>query len=257
MIKFFRKIRQRLLSENKFSKYLFYAIGEIFLVVIGILIALQINNWNQHLSDKSILASILQEILKDLKSDITILEDDIIKYENRISAVSWGLSRINYEEVPKDSLINYLITNYSDNKLSDFGFAKLQNLKNTEYYEFGELVDRIKRFYIVSGKKFNILVDWETKYSTQHIVWMQNEVESWEWTYITTADTYLSAKKEFPSMQTDEENLRRVKAMVSNMKFRNDKYDDLRRKRIMKSEYQNILKEAKEVISDIEKLIEE
>ena len=47
MIKFFRKIRQKLVSENKFSKYLIYAIGEIILVVIGILIALQINNWNE------------------------------------------------------------------------------------------------------------------------------------------------------------------------------------------------------------------
>lgn len=47
MIKFFRKIRQRLLTENKFSKYLIYAIGEVVLVVIGIIIALQINNWNE------------------------------------------------------------------------------------------------------------------------------------------------------------------------------------------------------------------
>ena len=47
MIKFFRSIRQRLVVENRFSKYLLYAIGEIVLVVIGILIALQINNWNQ------------------------------------------------------------------------------------------------------------------------------------------------------------------------------------------------------------------
>jgi hypothetical protein len=47
MIKFFRKIRQQLLIENKFSKYLLYAIGEIVLVVIGILIALSINNWNE------------------------------------------------------------------------------------------------------------------------------------------------------------------------------------------------------------------
>lgn len=47
MIKFFRKIRQRLLTENKFSKYLIYAIGEIVLVVIGILIALALNNWSE------------------------------------------------------------------------------------------------------------------------------------------------------------------------------------------------------------------
>lgn len=47
MIKFFRQIRQKLLMENRFSKYLLYAIGEILLVVIGILIALQINTWNE------------------------------------------------------------------------------------------------------------------------------------------------------------------------------------------------------------------
>ena len=48
MLKFFHQIRKRLLSENRFSKYLFYAVGEILLVVIGILIALQINNWNNN-----------------------------------------------------------------------------------------------------------------------------------------------------------------------------------------------------------------
>ena len=48
MIKFFRNIRKSLLNEGKTSKYLKYAIGEIVLVVIGILIALQINNWNEH-----------------------------------------------------------------------------------------------------------------------------------------------------------------------------------------------------------------
>ena len=49
MIKFFRKIRQNMIKENKVSKYLLYAIGEIILVVIGILIALSINNWNEQM----------------------------------------------------------------------------------------------------------------------------------------------------------------------------------------------------------------
>jgi competence protein ComGC len=63
MIKFFRKIRQNLLSEGKTGKYFKYAIGEIVLVVIGILIALQINNWNeQNKIDKSINSHL--EILK-------------------------------------------------------------------------------------------------------------------------------------------------------------------------------------------------
>jgi hypothetical protein len=68
MIKFFRKIRQGLLGKNKFSKYLLYAIGEIVLVVIGILIALTINNSNQNL----IIKEKEQTYLKGLKNEFQI-----------------------------------------------------------------------------------------------------------------------------------------------------------------------------------------
>ena len=72
MIKFFRNIRQKAFSENKFGKYLTYAIGEIILVVIGILIALGINNWNenrkQHANDLEFLQSLRNEIVLDSTS---------------------------------------------------------------------------------------------------------------------------------------------------------------------------------------------
>jgi hypothetical protein len=70
MIKFFRKIRQKLLSENKFSKYLLYAIGEIILVVIGILIALSINNWNTNKNTQSTIINYYERINEELKHEI-------------------------------------------------------------------------------------------------------------------------------------------------------------------------------------------
>lgn len=73
MIKFFRNIRRKLLTENRASKYLIYAFGEIFLVVIGILIALQINNWNtQQQKDKE-----EQKILKVLKSEVNYNKNEL------------------------------------------------------------------------------------------------------------------------------------------------------------------------------------
>jgi len=69
MIKFFRKIRQRLLMENRTGKYLKYAVGEIVLVVIGTLIALQINNWNENRITKNLTKSYLLNIKSDLKAD--------------------------------------------------------------------------------------------------------------------------------------------------------------------------------------------
>lgn len=70
MIKFFRHIRQKLLSENKFSKYLIYANGEIVLVVIGILFALQINNWNEAEKRTDEEQRLLRELIINLKQDI-------------------------------------------------------------------------------------------------------------------------------------------------------------------------------------------
>ena len=69
MIKFFRKIRQNLLSQGKTGKYFKYAIGEIILVVIGILIALGINNWNENRKNKESEKIILTNINKNLAVD--------------------------------------------------------------------------------------------------------------------------------------------------------------------------------------------
>ena len=70
MIKFFQRIRRNMLSQNKFTNYIIYAIGEIVLVVIGILIALQINNWNEIKKNKSIESEYLLELLEDYEINL-------------------------------------------------------------------------------------------------------------------------------------------------------------------------------------------
>ncbi|MBO6794393.1 MAG: hypothetical protein JJ895_10820 [Balneolaceae bacterium] len=84
MIKFFRKIRQKLLNENKFSKYLIYAVGEIILVVIGILIALQINTWNENEKSNEIRDNNYTQLLEDLKTDKEYIESIIKEYNTNI-----------------------------------------------------------------------------------------------------------------------------------------------------------------------------
>ncbi len=74
MIKFFRKIRRDLLSNGEVGKYFKYAIGEIVLVVIGILIALQINNWNEHRKERKKEINILIEIVENLNTDVKNLD---------------------------------------------------------------------------------------------------------------------------------------------------------------------------------------
>jgi hypothetical protein len=94
MIKFFSKIRQNLLSEGKTGKYLKYAIGEIILVVIGILIALQINSWNDDRKAKIVENNFFSNVLLDLEKD-----NEKLNYYNRFHQ-----KRIQY----LDTLLTYV-----------------------------------------------------------------------------------------------------------------------------------------------------
>lgn len=70
MIKVFRNIRKKLVAENQFTAYSRYAIGEIVLVVIGILIAIQINNWNESNKNQEEELKLLREMYGNLKNDL-------------------------------------------------------------------------------------------------------------------------------------------------------------------------------------------
>jgi putative cell wall-binding protein len=100
MIKFFRKIRQNLLSEGKTGKYFKYAIGEIVLVVIGILIALQINNWNENRKNKIAEADYYCRILNDFEFNEKLIDETSKLTTNRIKLCKKLLIDLN--SIPND-----------------------------------------------------------------------------------------------------------------------------------------------------------
>ena len=87
MIKFFRKIRQNLLLEGKTGKYLKYAIGEIVLVVIGILIALSINNWNESRKEEKLKENYYQQLLSDFEIDNNFAKEKISYLQAEIKKI--------------------------------------------------------------------------------------------------------------------------------------------------------------------------
>jgi hypothetical protein len=109
MIKIFRKIRQNLLSEGNTGKYFKYAIGEIVLVVIGILIALQINNWNeQHKIDKSLNShlEILKQNLIEDQAQLKILKENMTE---NIACADAAMSQIKTIIPVNNSMKRYLV----------------------------------------------------------------------------------------------------------------------------------------------------
>lgn len=115
MIKLFRGIRKQLLTENKLGKYFVYAFGEIVLVVIGILIALQINNWNNERNNRKLEKEYLRGIQYNLIEDIAELE-----------------GHFDTDTVQLDAY-TYLVRTVSDSRLKD----DKKNLIRSFYQSFG------------------------------------------------------------------------------------------------------------------------
>lgn len=122
MIKFFRKIRYDLMTRNKTSRYFKYAIGEIILVVVGILIALQINNWNQIRLLKKDEILLVKQLLQDTKADALFFKDRLNKLNAQAHFYSNLLNHCEGLPIEKDSIV------LSD--LKNQPFIKLANQSN-------------------------------------------------------------------------------------------------------------------------------
>ena len=110
MLRFFRQIRQRLLADNKFSKYLLYAVGEILLVVIGILIALQINNWNETRKDRIKEQLVLIQLKEQFQANLIQLD---VKIASRNSIIDAGNRILDYLDEPDEKYEASLIRDIS------------------------------------------------------------------------------------------------------------------------------------------------
>jgi hypothetical protein len=104
MINFFRKTRKKLADDNKPLKYMRYAIGEIVLVVIGILIALQINNWNNESAYRDKEINILTEIKQNLKVNVNQFSAEIVNQDSIIQNIDIIMGQIKNNIPYHDSL---------------------------------------------------------------------------------------------------------------------------------------------------------
>ncbi len=147
MLRIFRQLRQRLLTDNKFSKYLLYAIGEILLVVIGILIALQVNNWNETQKSRRELTNIIRNIAADIKEDVRHIkfQMEFLNKENR--RIKSFLNHQDYSGFTSDSLEQALETFYTQVTWRTNNFDRLVSSDITEYGKYVEVMKGIKEYY--------------------------------------------------------------------------------------------------------------
>ncbi|HCT55420.1 MAG TPA: hypothetical protein DF712_23485 [Balneola sp.] len=151
MFKFFRRVRQALLSESKFSKYLLYALGEIVLVMIGILLALQVNNWNEQRKLSRELDSFASAMIHDLENDITALDIGIRQTKaaylllDSLITYSRNLQNIN-EAINIDVYLLSSRNSYRAIAWSRSTFEELKNSGALRYVENDSLLSLLNRY---------------------------------------------------------------------------------------------------------------
>jgi len=190
MIKFFRKIRQNLLMENKTEKpalpagkYFKYAIGEIVLVVIGILIALSINNWNEQRKKNNELTQINERLITDM--------DDDIREISRI-LLFWQAKKPLFKKVMNDSMsadlfdegLTRLLTTNLSTTLNTTGVQQLKtiNAKDELSLDIINIYDQMENRFIIPFEqkiqeeryelfsKFRDNYKWYTEYVSKTIM---------------------------------------------------------------------------------------
>ena len=186
-----------MLDENKFSKYLIYAIGEIILVVIGILIALQINNWSENKKRIKKEEKVLQQFKNELDEDLLILDEIITSNKFVIKSCNELIKHLENNMPYNDSLSLYFDRWASPNVL-EFNGSTYQNLTTTgpELLRNEHLRKSILKLYNFSYKKAKTYNDYFRGDFHSFIAPIQlQNVEAVEWGKSSIPIDYESLKK--------------------------------------------------------------
>jgi hypothetical protein len=231
MIPFFRKIRKKLADDNKPLKYMRYAIGEIVLVVIGILIALQINNWNQERKNNAKILSLFEEVQNDILRDIPNIESAISAYKIKDSLVNLvinnKLTRDDYKNLNiQDELFN-LISYYVHFQFNTTGYNNLKLNVNDIAPIYKPVFDTITTLYEQTTKTLEIANSRIEEYVFDNIKdlshkqeWFSSKEGSWASNdtvldYFLHDPFYKNRVKEFRLLINDEFKTYKIEALIA------------------------------------------
>lgn len=219
MIKFFRKIRKKILSENKFSKYILYAIGEIILVVIGILLALEINEWNNNIEENQKEKYFLTELQKEFIRDSIQLEKYI--FLTNVKTIDGHIveSYLKGKNIAQDTIITNALLNGRLLIFKSFTptYDEIISTGQQNILKNDSLKELIKEFkdYLIDNEEFllNECKEIKQKYNFHLYKYFDREILTQLWKNIEASDKYISIdslgefKKDIEGYRNDPQSL--------------------------------------------------
>ena len=199
MIHIFRRIRQKMLTENKFSRYLLYALGEIFLVIIGILIALQINNWNDKRIDKNQLNTSLHSMIEELNRNNQFLKTEKEDKQKRLLILN-----------------NFKGTASKDQELKQIVFAMSDEIKSKEFTTVYSSLKEEKKIRLIQSQELRDQITTFYEYELASI----REANTWHEKFVAeNIDPYIL--EHIPLFDSNETNLSEFNELLKQSKFKN------------------------------------
>ena len=163
------------MEKNKTGKYLKYAIGEIVLVMIGILLALQVNNWNQERINKQLVVGYLNNLVEDIKSDTIQYNYNINNYKQDLSNNKSLFLNDDYKMLEADSIIKLVSGYYQVNKTSYQAYDRIKNAGLIESLRSEAINKAVNDYYNVEIAYYENLLLWDKEYSDMDLkFWYYN-----------------------------------------------------------------------------------
>jgi ribosomal protein S17E len=228
MIKFFRKIRYDLLEKNKIGKYLKYAIGEILLVVIGILIALWINNKNNEYNNGKVTQSYLADFKRDLETDIKTLDEVTLKNEKMIKntdSIRGYIGKKALSEKESNSFRNWVNSLMFESYFvpEKTTIRQFESTNSSQLIKSKTLKDLLFTYYTISDRNENNMEKSVQLY--QHNYLSKDLLRLYKSDYNAASSTFIV---DMEKLQTDFEFFTSLNFKNALSKNQNKKYHDLR-----------------------------
>jgi hypothetical protein len=222
-----------------------YAIGEILLVVIGILLALQINNWNENRINNEKLKNYLTDIVIDLKRDTdnAIRELEIVKTRNETRKSFLALK--DYNSLSIDSLEKSLETFYGQVEFNKASFNKIENSGITDFGQYDTLIEGVRTYY------YDLIPRVEGQLAARGRA-VELEDNFWRYTQNSYEFTY---DEELASAQSKDESKEQLIRLLQSPTPRNILKIDYRRNKNLINMYNFIIKINNALIEEIEKAL--
>jgi uncharacterized membrane protein YgaE (UPF0421/DUF939 family) len=241
------------MEKNKTGKYLKYAIGEIILVMIGILLALQVNNWNEQRKAHADFKSYLSEILKDLETDVNLFKAGVEKINDNIQLEEWVLNKTDYKSSQVDSLWDSFGSWYYDYRINDRTFQKIKSTAGSRLIGFEHMYNQLTNYYVVLKDQADLHAEWDKKEVTERQNYMKDLEAKIEISNYRLSNLSLGViDPKFPKIQDSAEQTTLVIDFANSIRGRNHFKNNYFRHARLAKKYNEVVRQATSLIAEIQ-----